>query len=216
MNQYEEEQRKFFSHLFKKHGFSPKTLHWISKDTQDIRYLELLKIFTMCDISMQTKILDFGCGLGHLYKFLKDNNCISEWRIDYTGVELNQKLIDEAKKQFPEAIFKIKDDSIYSDNFDFIFCSGIFNLKFSDDFDIGSYYKTELQKLFNIANLGIAVNFQSVNGIKLIQKSKLKNELARFFFHDMNKVVEDLKEITQKIETSSSYLPNDFTVYLLR
>lgn len=216
MNQYEEEQRKFFSNLFKKHGFSPKTLHWISKDTQNIRYLELLKIFIMCDIPMRTKILDFGCGLGHLYKFLKDNNFTSEWQIDYTGIDLNEKLIDETKKQFPETIFKVKNDYIYNDNFDFIFCSGIFNLKFSDDFDIESYYKTELKKLFNIANLGAAVNFQSKDGIKLIPKSKLKNELARFYFHDMNKVVEDLKEITQKIETSSSYLPNDFTVYLLK
>jgi alkylated DNA repair protein alkB family protein 8 len=42
------------------------------------------------------KILDYGCGNGRLLEILGDKN------IEYTGVDASQKLIDLAKKKYPQ------------------------------------------------------------------------------------------------------------------
>ena len=213
--EYLKKQKDFFSALLKKHGFSVKTLHWYSEGTQNKRFVELLKIFLLCDTAGTVKLLDFGCGLGHLYKFLKDYDISTSLKIDYTGTDINEKLINEAKKQFPDARFRIKDETVYDEEYGFVFCSGIFNLKFSEEFDIEKYYVEELSRLFKICKYGVAVNFQSKDGIEMIPERELEKEKKRFYFHDGKKVMENLKTITPNIRISSGYLPNDFTVYLL-
>ena len=213
--EYLKKQNDFFSDLFNKHGFSVHSLHWSSEGTQNKRFVELLKIFLLCDTAGTVKLLDYGCGLGHLYKFLKDYDIISSLKIDYTGADMNEKFIHEARKNFPDARFRIKDDAIYKEEFGFVFCSGVFNLKFSEEFDIEKYYTEELFRLFETSKYGVAVNFQSKEGLEMIPQKDLKKELKKFYFHDEDKVLENLKTITPNIRISKGYLPNDFTVYLL-
>ncbi|MFA5097487.1 MAG: class I SAM-dependent methyltransferase [Candidatus Margulisiibacteriota bacterium] len=214
-NEYLKKQNEFFTPLLKKHGYSVSALHWGSEASQNQRFIELLKIFSMVDTAGAVSLLDMGCGLGHLYKFLKVNGLLENWKIDYTGVDINEAFLKEAGKQLPEAKFRIKDASIYEEKFDIVLCSGIFNLRFSRDFDIRRYYTQELSRLFNASRRGVAVNFQSREGISLIPRRELGKELERFYFHDDNEVMQDLSEITSDIRISRGYLPNDFTVYLL-
>ncbi len=216
MHQYEKDQNNFFSQRFKKHGNSQKALSWESPYTQQARFVELLKIYTLCDVIGHTTLLDFGCGLGHLYKWAKGNGFLSAWNIDYFGTDINTEFIRENHANFPETEFFLKDDSLYNKNFDIIVCSGLYNLKFSDDFDIAAHYKAELKQLFDICGRGIAVNFQSVNAIPLIPEHIRKTETGRFFFHDRDKVMKDLEQITGDLHYIEGYLPNDFTIYLLK
>jgi len=215
MIDYEEKQNDFFTPLLKKHGYSVSALHWGSESSQNQRFIELLKIFTMFDSAGSVRLLDMGCGLGHLYRFLKNHGLIEGWRIEYTGVDINEGFIKEAQKQHPEARFKMKDGGIYDEKFDVSLCSGIFNLKFAEDFDIDAYYKEELSRLYGISRRGVAANFQSKEGVSMIPKRELEKELKRFYFHDENRVVENLTTVALDIRISKGYLPNDFTVYLL-
>ena len=212
---YEKSQNKFFGTLFKKYRFSVKALHWYSEGTQNRRFAELLKIFLLCDTAGTVSILDFGCGLGHLYKFLKDYDIFSSLKLDYTGVDINEIFIKEAIRNFPDARFNLKDETTYEKKYGFVFCSGVFNLKFSQEFDIEQYYIVELSRLYKLAQYGVAVNFQSKEGLEMIPQKDLAKENKRFYFHDENKVMENLKTITPNIRISKGYLPNDFTVYLL-
>ncbi len=216
MNMYESEQNKFFSQRLKKFGFSHKTLSWESPYTQQTRFLELMKVFNMTDVAGASTLLDFGCGLGHLYKFICDNGILESWKIAYSGVDINPDLIKEAKSRFSGVDFRIKDDSVFGRSFDFIVCSGIYNLKFAEDFDIGKHYTEELGKLFACAEKGVAVNFQSTNGIVQIPEKYRKEEQQKFYFFDIANVKEQLSSITQNISTAEGYLPNDFTVYLMK
>lgn len=61
-------------------------------------------------------VLDFGCGNGRLLEILKDK------KINYTGADISQKLIELAKRKYPE----------FSDNFSKI--SGQSSLSFPDNF----------------------------------------------------------------------------------
>jgi ubiquinone/menaquinone biosynthesis C-methylase UbiE len=47
-------------------------------------------------VKNEDKVLDFGCGNGRLLELFFDKN------VDYTGVDISRKLIDIAKKKYPD------------------------------------------------------------------------------------------------------------------
>jgi ubiquinone/menaquinone biosynthesis C-methylase UbiE len=49
------------------------------------------------------RVLDNGCGNGRFYPFFKEKGA------DYVGIDNSEKLVDIAKKKYPEAEFKIDD-----------------------------------------------------------------------------------------------------------
>ncbi len=218
MNQYEQQQLEYFSQRLKKYGFSHRTLSWESPFTQNCRFVELLKICTMGQKYNDFSLLDFGCGLGHLYKFIKDEGFLSSWQVNYIGTDINKELLNEARKNFPNANFVLKEENIFQNRYDYIVCSGLYNLKFSEDFDISKHYTSELKDLFACANEGLSVNFQTEKALLLIPKWHQKTELKRFYFHDPQKIFDDLKTITSNISISTNYLPGDYdiTFYLLK
>ena len=68
-------------------------------------------------IKSHFKILDLGCGNGRLYKYLSPTN--------YTGVDVSKNLINEAKKNHPNANFKtgsILEVPSKNEEFDMVFC----------------------------------------------------------------------------------------------
>lgn len=218
MHPYEENQNDYFSRRFKKYGFSHKTLSWESPFTQNARFVELLKVCTMGQKLKDITLLDFGCGLGHLYKFIKDNGLLDSWGIDYEGADINQTLIAEASKNFPRAKFTLKDESIYQRQFDYTVCSGIYNLKFSEEFDISLRYREELSRLYSGVRCGLAVNFQTLNALPLIPERLREGEKQKFYFHDPARLLNDLRTITANVSISGNYLPGDYdvTFFLLK
>jgi len=218
MHPYEARQNEYFSGRFKKYGFSHKSLTWESPYTQNSRFVELLKVCTMGQKLKDFTLLDFGCGLGHLYKFIKDNGLLLSWGIDYEGADINRDFICEAAKNYPAAKFSIKDDGTYLRQFDYTVCSGLYNLKFSEEFDISVHYTSELSRLFSSVGCGLAVNFQTCNALPLIPPRHRDGEKKKFYFHDPEKLLHDLKTITGNISISGNYLPGDYdiTFYLLK
>ena len=70
-------------------------------------------------IPTNAKVLDIGCGNGRLYNSLQEKN------INYTGVDLSDKLLDIAQKKYPNLRFICDDmsqlNSIKNEKFDAIF-----------------------------------------------------------------------------------------------
>lgn len=73
------------------------------------------------------RVLDFGCGKGDFCRFLKQRDI----RVDYAGVDINEKLIGMARAKNPGILFRVFDieQDTLDEEFDYIFLCGVFNLK---------------------------------------------------------------------------------------
>lgn len=62
-----------------------------------------MKYFVDRYVKSGQKILDVGCGNGHIFELLKDK------KVNYLGVDSSKTLISQARKKYPRAKFKIAD-----------------------------------------------------------------------------------------------------------
>jgi ubiquinone/menaquinone biosynthesis C-methylase UbiE len=140
----------FYDRHLKDFGDRPEAVRW-TPEGQRRRFETLLEIAG--DISGKN-ILDFGCGKGDFYGFMKEKGITAS----YCGIDINKNLIALAKRKFPEAEFlEIDiDDMDINREFDSIFICGVFNLRIAG---IEESVKDILLKLSRICRKGLYANF---------------------------------------------------------
>lgn len=88
---------------------------------------------------------------------------------------------------------------------DYVFGSGIHNIKVQNNYKL---FEKMLDKMFKLCNKAVATN--------LINKT-YENSLAEHIFgYEMPKVINMCKELTPYTTIRQDYLPNDFTLYLYK
>lgn len=143
---------RFYNRHLKDFGDSPQAVRW-TPGGQRRRYGALLGIAG--DLSGK-RILDFGCGKGDFYGFLRERGISAR----YCGIDVNENLIECAKKKYPgtEFIAMDIDETQFDRRFDLVFVCGVFNLRIAG---IGESVKTLLKKLFGICGEALHVNLLS-------------------------------------------------------
>ena len=133
-------------------GYDVKTLGWGSLESQLLRFKVLSEIG---DLS-ETSVCDIGCGFGDLYPYLLQKFK----KVDFLGVDLGEKLIEEASRRYPEARFMVCDilQAPLNQTFDYVVCSGALNYRIENN---ESYTLKMLEMMFNLSIRGVAVNFLS-------------------------------------------------------
>ncbi|MBI5102315.1 MAG: class I SAM-dependent methyltransferase [Nitrospirae bacterium] len=189
----------YFNDRLRMHGDSPEALRW-TPSGQIIHFKCMLDIAPSID---GARILDFGCGKGDFYGFLKENGI----NVSYTGVDINQNLIDLAGKKYPGVpfyVFDITKDSL-ADEFDYIFLCGVFNLRIEGIEDL---IKFSLKKLFGHCRVGLAYNGLSSHcahhdfEFNYVQPE----EMLRF----------TIEELTPFVSLRQDRLYHDFTLFAYR
>ncbi len=138
----------FFEKKLLLHGDRPEAVGW-SKSGQILRFRTILDVGNINN----SRVLDFGCGKGDFYGFLKEQGI----EVKYTGFDINRKLIGLAKEKYPEADFRVFDidREALDKDFDYIFLCGVFNLKLEGIDDI---IRTTLKKLFEHCTTALVFN----------------------------------------------------------
>ena len=67
----EDNTRKYYENKLAIYGVCPKGVDWASKYSQETRFIQLLKV--MPSSNDKFSLLDFGCGYGALFGFIKKN-----------------------------------------------------------------------------------------------------------------------------------------------
>lgn len=205
MNKFNKDKKIILDHFnktIKKHEKGAKAVSWGSKDSQFIRFKILSEIG---DLNNKT-ILDVGCGLGDFYGFLtKDKNLKLK---GYLGIDITRSMIAKARKKYPKAKFEIRDllEELPEEPFDYVFESGIFNLK-SPNWEKFTY--AMLKKMYKISKIGVGVNFLST-----WTPFKRDNTSA---YADPCKILKFIhSHLTSRVILRQDYRPNDFTIFLYK
>jgi len=139
----------FYTRHLKDFGDAPQAVRW-TPDGQLRRFETLLRIAG--DSSGKT-VLDFGCGKGDLYGFMKEKGL----SIHYCGIDINKDMIKLAVRKYPEAEFLVMDidETDFNRHFDITFVCGVFNLRIAG---IEESMKHILRKLFRLCTEALHVN----------------------------------------------------------
>lgn len=210
---------RYYEERLAQHGpDSVLTLDWKNETIQKLRFAILLYVLTVNSKKRDFSILDVGCGLGHLYGFLKDNNLLRDLKIDYLGVDISPKLIESCRKRYPETRFEVADilTNDIKQSFDYVLASGIFNVKVIDPEENQEYLLAMLGKMLSLAGQAAAVNFQSVLGIPHIGQKDYDLNKSAYNFYDPSEVLKLCRPLTERLIMRHDYYPLDFTVYLLK
>lgn len=188
-----------FGPLLHQHGNSFQSVNWGSQAAQKLRFKILLEPFQ--NEPEGSTLLDVGCGLGHLYSYIKEQNLSFE----YHGIDAIEAMIDQAKEYHPQIAHSFEAaelGQIEKNKYDIVIASGIFFL--ACDF---TRMKKEITRLFSMARRGVAFNSLSSWAIE-----KEPNE----FYADPAEVLDFCRSLTPRCILRHDYMPHDFTVQLFR
>ena len=188
----------FFDKHLQFHGDRPEAVRW-TKEGQYMHYKSLLDIGNISG----KKILDFGCGKGDFYQFLRHKGI----EVIYYGYDINEKLISLAQKKFPEADFRVFDidRQDLKENFDFIFLCGVFNLKVPD---LDKTIKYTIKKLFSHCDIALAFNALSIHNPKKDFELHYVSPEEIFQF--------SVKELSPFVSIRHDRMLYDFTIFVYK
>ncbi len=189
----------FFDNALRMYGDRPEALRWTAKG-------QLLHHECLLDINSSIKgkkVLDYGCGKGDFYQFLKDRNIL----IQYTGFDINEKLISLARQKFPECRFRVFDieKDILNEDFDYIFLCGVFNLKVQR---LEETIKNTLTKLFNHCRVAVAFNALSAHNPK--------KDFELHYVYPEEILEFAVKNLSPFVTIRRDRIPYDFTMFVYK
>jgi SAM-dependent methyltransferase len=113
---------KQYETKFREHGDSPAAL-LCPKGRQDLRFRAIESLLNRDRMT----VLDYGCGLGHLFEYINAKN----ETINYFGIDIVPEFIFTCRQKYgKKADFRlIEPDERISGSFDIVFASGVFNIK---------------------------------------------------------------------------------------
>ncbi|MCW8896652.1 MAG: class I SAM-dependent methyltransferase [Flavobacteriales bacterium] len=143
----------YYSDKITQNGATPEGVDWNSTESQYLRFKVLSNII---DKDENFTVLDYGCGFGSMYDFLKK----SYTNFNYTGYDISQKMIDAALEFYPNDNNSNWLNSLNnSKKYDYTIASGIFNVRLKNSDEKWLNYITEtLHKIDNLSKMGFAFN----------------------------------------------------------
>ncbi|NQU16803.1 MAG: class I SAM-dependent methyltransferase [Candidatus Saganbacteria bacterium] len=208
-----EKQINYYESLLSKHGEGDyRALDWKSPESQQMRYHVFEHLFSLSGRSRNFSILDVGCGFGDFFGYLKKRG----YRINYTGYDISPKIITAAKRKFPEAKFEVKNilTEIRPERFDFVFCSGAFNIRFLDHDEHMEKVKEMLLRMFEISKIGVGANFLSSAAVYYIKEEEVNSGI--YYYFKPEDLIQYTRSFCTRFMLRHDYHPGDFTTFLLK
>jgi SAM-dependent methyltransferase len=147
---------EYYTGKIRKFGATPLGVDWTCVPTQEMRFVQLLKL---CDFTSPLSLNDLGCGYGALLSYL-------DWRhpgctIDYLGIDLSQAMLRRARRLWRNrSNVSFVHDHASPRLADYSVASGIFNVRLNQPRDLWErFVATALDQLHRTSRRGFSVNF---------------------------------------------------------
>jgi SAM-dependent methyltransferase len=150
---------KFYEQCFDKHGDNHLGVDWTKGDDVNKRYKVMLEVIR--DADKYVSVLDFGCGLSHMYQYILDNSM----NIEYEGLDISEKFVGKSKEKYPLITYyqmDLLDDDSLLPNFDYIIMNGVFTEKLGlCDVQMFDFLCSLIKIVFKHVQVGMAFNVMS-------------------------------------------------------
>lgn len=149
---------RYYTQKVKQHGATPFGVDWTCVPSQELRFVQLLKL---CDFSSPFELNDIGCGYGALLTYLDKRHPGRE--IDYLGSDLSPSMIRHARRMWStRAGARFAIGGAGPRTADYSVASGIFNVRMDQPIDRWiAFIAATLSRLRETSRLGFAVNFMT-------------------------------------------------------
>jgi SAM-dependent methyltransferase len=151
-----------YESCLERYGDSHLGVDWPKAEDAATRYRVMLDAIRPSPAPRRVRLLDFGCGAGHLLDYIVGRNRDD---IDYSGLDLSAKFVDLARRKFPSYVFYCGDILENKDlipDFDYIVMNGVFTEKRDLSYDeMLNYFKHLVSAVWEKAHRGIAFNVMS-------------------------------------------------------
>ena len=144
----------YYSGKLAAHGATHCGVDWNSRESQELRFEQLLKL--VGDLAQPFSINDYGCGYGALVTYLAAQG----FSFSYVGFDFAEALIREARSFLDLAEnceFVIEERAL--PRADYTVASGLFNVKLQTDAeDWAPYMLDTLERMWELSGKGMAFN----------------------------------------------------------
>ena len=198
---------RHYESCFALYGDTHRGVDWPDAKGAETRYGVMLDLVRP---SLERKsLLDFGCGAGHFYDFLKASGRTD---IHYRGLDISDTFISLCQKKYPEIPFyctDILEKPLEPGSFDYVVANGVFTEKRELGFDeMFSFLKDCVRTLYSLSRVGIAFNVMS---------SHVEWERDDLFHLPMDRLADFLtQEFGRSFTFRNDYGLYEYTTYLYR
>lgn len=167
----------YYSEKLMQFGPTFQGVDWRSKESQEIRFDQILKIIELSDESFS--ILDYGCGYGALFPYMK--NKFKKFK--YFGFDTSDSMIQNAIAQNPYDDGRWLIDSNNLSKTDYVVASGLFNVKQKYFDNVWKNYVIDMLESINkLAIKGFSFNLLTMYSDKDQMEKKLFYADPLYFF----------------------------------
>ncbi|MDP3357384.1 MAG: class I SAM-dependent methyltransferase [Polaromonas sp.] len=202
-----EDIERYYTGKVLAHGPTPLGADWTCQPTQELRFIQLLKL---CDFGKAFSLNDVGCGYGALASFLARRHRGA--RVDYLGTDLSQAMVDQAKPRLPANIqARFVAGTSIPRVADYSVASGIFNVKLAQNTDRWTLFiEKTLSEMNHASRLGFAVNFLAPSGIDFEPIAELYRTSVDVWLQYCE------GQFNTRVELVENYGMNEFTLLVRR
>lgn len=152
---------RYYTGLVVKHGPTPRGVDWTCMPSQELRFVQLLKL---CDFAAPFSLNDVGCGYGGLLRHLDRRH--PEAEIDYLGIDLSPAMVRSGRRLWRRrAGARFVTGSASPRVADYSVASGIFNVRLDEPLERWErFVDSTLRDLHATSRRGFAVNFMAPLG----------------------------------------------------
>lgn len=188
------------------YGDGPRAVDWRDLVGQELRFKVLTEIMPLEGLS----VLDVGCGLGHLYQYLRESGL----KIQYVGLDLSAKMITNARRRFSEVRFIAADllsdaaPGLAAESFDVLIANGLFLVKMDTPVKVWEeFVRSMIVKMWETCTRGISFNLLS---------TKVDFQAQQLYYCAPDEILRFALELSRYVVIRHDYPLYEYSVYIYK